>query len=172
MVFLLGFMGCGKTYWAKRLSGILGLPCYDLDELIEQQHEMTVRQIFEKSGESAFRDIEKQVLHQCTHLAPGIIAAGGGTPCFFDNMDWMNANGLTIYLKTPVDLLTARLKKERLLRPLLAKVEAHALSEHIEHLVAQREHYYNKAAICLEQNADNIPAFEKMLLEAISAEPG
>ncbi len=170
MVFLLGFMGCGKTYWAKRLAGILGVPCYDLDDLIEQQSEMSVRQIFEKSGESAFRDLEKQILHRCALLDPGIFATGGGTPCFFDNMDWMNAHGKTIYLKTPTGLLAERLKHERLLRPLLAQVEAHALAEHIGHLVAQREQFYNKAALVLEQSLDTLPVFEKMLLDAISAE--
>jgi len=170
MVFLLGFMGCGKTYWAKRMAGILDVPCYDLDAMIERYSAMPVNQIFENTGEAAFRDLEKKVLHHGMHLVPGMYAAGGGTPCFFDNMDWMNEIGLTIYLKTPTNILVERLKTERLLRPLLAQVEEHALEAHIEQLVSQRSPFYTKAAICLEQSPENRPVFEQILLEAINAE--
>ncbi len=171
MVFLIGFMGSGKTYWANRMASILDVPCYDLDKMIENYSKMPVGQIFEKSGEAVFRETEKKVLHHCMHLVPGMYAAGGGTPCFFDNMDWMNLNGRTIYLNTPANLLVERLKHERLLRPLLANVEEHALEEHIAQLVAQRLPFYKQATICLEQSAENASVFEQLLLETINAEP-
>lgn len=166
LTFLVGFMGCGKTFWSKRLSTLTGIHAYDLDELIEVQHEDTIANLFFHHGESGFRTMERAALLQTTLLQPAIIATGGGAACFFDNMDWMNDNGRTIYLKTPASLLADRLKHEIRFRPLLQSVNEHQLEAHIQELLSRRESYYEKATIVLEQTDATLPFFETMLLEA------
>ena len=170
MVFLIGFMGCGKTYWGNRLAAKTGIPVYDLDALIEAHEERPVQQVFAQNGEAEFRKIERDCLRDCRRFGKALIATGGGTPCFFDNMAWMNRHGLTIYLDTPAAILADRLKHQRSFRPLLAGVEEHILEAHIEKLVLQRIPYYRQARITLVQSQENTPYFEQMLLEAISAE--
>ena len=164
-VFLTGFMGSGKTFWGNCMAEKTGIPFFDLDAMIEVNEERSVQKVFAESGEDVFRAIEKDTLHACLSLGPAIIATGGGTPCFFDNMDWMNRMGQTIYLKTPASVLAERLKHERAFRPLLANVAEYALEEHIEKLLAQREVFYNQAGIILDQSHSNEPIFEKMLLD-------
>lgn len=166
-VFLIGFMGSGKTFWSNRLAEKTGAPCFDLDDMIEANEKKSVLKVFTESGEKAFRTIEKDTLHACLSLGPAIVATGGGTPCFFDNMDWMNQVGQTIYLKTPASVLAERLKFERTLRPLLANVDEQALEAHIEKLLLQREGFYIQASIILDQSLENEPVFEEMLLNAI-----
>lgn len=167
LVFLIGFMGCGKTYWGAKTATAVGMPFYDLDALIEARGQGTVREIFSAHGEDAFRDLEQQTLHGCLQYPAAVIATGGGTPCFFDNMDWMNRHGRTIYLKTPASVLAERLKHELHLRPLLARVSAHQLEEHIQNLLAHREPYYAQAGVVVEQKDENAATFEARLLAAI-----
>lgn len=170
IVFLIGFMGSGKTYWGNRMAAKSGIPFYDLDAMLEALEEKPVSQLFAQYGEAAFREIERACLQACLRFGKSIIATGGGTPCFFDNMSWMNKHGRTIYLETPASILADRLKHQRIYRPLLAGVEEHALETHIEKLLLQRIPFYSQATITLEQNLENDPPFEQMLLQAIISE--
>ena len=95
-IFLTGFMGSGKSYTGRRLSEALGIPFIDLDHWIEDQEGQSIQAIFEKSGEAAFRQIEREALHQMIAYEQAVIACGGGAPCFFDNMEWMNRHGITV----------------------------------------------------------------------------
>lgn len=151
LVFLIGFMGCGKTYWGAKTAAAAGMPFFDLDVLIEAKGQGTVREIFSTQGEDAFRSLEQQTLHGCLQYPSAIIATGGGTPCFFDNIGWMKKHGRTIYLKTPAQVLAERLKHELPLRPLLARVPVHQLEEHIQNLLIHREPYYAQADVVVEQ---------------------
>lgn len=148
--FLIGFMGSGKTYQGIRLAKCLGVPFVDLDEHIEINERRTIAMIFEQQGEAAFRRIERRYLHELEHYAPCVVATGGGTPCFFDNMDWMNAHGTTIFLKTPMAVLVARLRADPGARPLLAGVPEDQLVNHIAHLLEQRAPYYSMAKVVVE----------------------
>src|SRR5882757_544038 len=97
-IFLIGFMGTGKTHWGKLWSKETGYSFFDLDTLIEEQTGKTVAEIFEQEGEAFFREKEKELLRSFAGKDNCIIACGGGTPCLNDNMQWMNTHGTTVYL--------------------------------------------------------------------------
>ncbi|MBX2870977.1 MAG: hypothetical protein KTR30_02730 [Saprospiraceae bacterium] len=154
-VYLIGFMGSGKSFLGQQLAAQLNLDFYDLDDLIEQKAGMLISKIFEDFGEDYFREIEKTVLHETTRIDRGIISTGGGAPCFFDNIDWMNQQGLTIYLQTEPQLLAARLEMEMTHRPLLAQLSRTELVQFIEDKVASRAHFYEQAQITWAQDHSN-----------------
>lgn len=164
--FLLGFMGCGKTWWGTRLSERMNLPFVDLDTHIEKGEGTTIAGIFERTGENGFRELERAYLRKLATLPVSVVATGGGTPCFSDNMDWMNAQGLTLYLKTPVDVLAARLRLDRDARPLLQGISDHQLEEYLGQLLSRREPFYNQAKIIVEQ-AGREADFLAVLVERI-----
>lgn len=150
-IFLIGFMGCGKSYTGARLATLLESPFADLDDQIVQNAGMSIAMIFEKHGEDYFRELESNVLRQTTHFHPSVISCGGGAPCFFDNMAWMNANGITVYLKTPPQLLAFRLRNETQGRPLLRKYSESQLLDFIELRLEEREPFYSQAHIIYHQ---------------------
>lgn len=159
-IFLTGFMGSGKSYTGRRLSEALGIPFIDLDHWIEDQEGQSIQAIFEKSGEAAFRQIEREALHQMIAYEQAVIACGGGAPCFFDNMEWMNRHGITVYLQTPVAELCRRLLPEMAHRPLLKGLNEHTLPAFIGEKLALREPYYLQSQVV----APLPGALEEMLL--------
>jgi shikimate kinase len=159
-LFLIGFMGSGKTHWGKILAKRLGCLFLDLDEFIETNEGRTISEIFSLSGENGFRLLERDYLRHLAALPPVVVATGGGTPCFFDNMDWMKQHGLTIYQKTPPELLFDRLKNERVRRPLLKDLDDDGLRIFILERMESREHFYRQADVILEQTKDNTAIFE------------
>ena len=154
-IYLIGFMGSGKSFTGKRLAGLLNIPFSDLDEGIEDLAKKTIPQIFKEEGESAFRAIEKEALHLTGHLPAAVVACGGGTPCFFDNMEWMNDHGICIYLKTAPKVLFDRLLGEKDYRPLLKELSDKELKTYIKEKVTEREVYYLKASVVYEQQSLN-----------------
>lgn len=152
-IFLLGFMGSGKSHTGKRLARLTDQPFIDLDHWLEQQQQCDIPAIFEAEGEIAFREIERSALHAMTQFENAIIACGGGTPCFFDNIDWMNQHGITVYLDTPIDILVKRLKSERSHRPLLKNLSESELYPFIEKKLTDRLPYYQKAQITYKTSA-------------------
>jgi len=149
-LFLLGFMGAGKSYLGQKLASERGLPFYDLDQLIENQTGSSIPAIFESLGADAFRQLEATQLRALAQVPPGIVAVGGGTPCFYNNMDWMNAQGQTVYIKVPVPVLLARLEKESGQRPVLAGKVGADLERFVVELLEERAIYYEQAALTLE----------------------
>ena len=107
-IILIGYMGAGKTTVGKALSKELGIPFYDLDWYIESRMRRTVKQIFDEKGEDGFRKTEQALLHEVAEFENVIISCGGGTPCFFDNMDYMNRQAETVYLKAAPGVLYVR----------------------------------------------------------------
>ena len=146
-IFLIGFMGSGKTTLGKALAQKLGVDFIDLDLYIETRYHKTVREIFAESGEERFRQIEKSLLHEVADFENVIIAAGGGTPCFFDNIDYMNGHGTCVYLKASVEELCKRLAGGRESRPLLRGKSDEELRLFIDQSIAQRETYYTRASL-------------------------
>lgn len=154
-VYLIGFMGSGKSFLGRQLASQLELDFLDLDEQIEKKAGMAISQIFERHGEDHFRELEQTVLQETKESARTIISTGGGAPCFFDNMEWMNQQGLTIYLQTTPTLLADRLQSEMAHRPLLAHLSTTELIQFIEDKVASRTDFYEQAHIIWTQDHDN-----------------
>jgi shikimate kinase len=152
-IFLIGFMGSGKTYCGKQLSGKLHIPFYDLDELIVTEAGKTINEIFAEEGEEYFRLKEKEILHTITESHETfIMACGGGTPCYFNNIEYMNESGVTVWMNTPVDILHERLLKEKESRPLLKELSHEQLKSYIIKKFADRKMYYEQAAIRIDDD--------------------
>jgi shikimate kinase len=138
-------MGSGKTTIGKELAKKLLLPFHDLDDLIEMQACMSISEIFSKQGENEFRLIEQDCLRKTFPLNGAIISTGGGTPCFFTNMEEILQNGTCFYLKANVKLLCSRLKNEQDKRPLIKDLSNDQLAKNLSALLEKREIYYSKA---------------------------
>ncbi len=144
-IFLIGFMGSGKTYWGSIWARQMGLEFYDLDEVIEKEHGKTISVIFEKEGEDHFRKIETIALHAFAEKHNCIIACGGGTACFNDNIQWMNENGTTIYLSATPQYIFDRVLDDKEKRPLINKHNEAELLFFIEQKLKEREPFYTQA---------------------------
>ena len=144
-IILIGYMGAGKTTVGKALAKELGVQFYDLDWYIETRRHKTVTQIFAEMGEEGFRRIEHNMLHEVAEFEDVVISCGGGTPCFFDNMDYMNQQGQVVYLKAEPEVLIEHLSMARTERPLLKGKSPEELKEFIKEQLHARETYYNKA---------------------------
>jgi len=138
-------MGAGKTTIGKALSKELGISFYDLDWYIESRRHKTVPQLFSELGEEAFRKIEYNMLHEVAEFENVIISCGGGTPCFFDNIDYMNQQGQVVYLKATPDVLYNHLLMAKVERPLLKGKSPDELIAYIRGHLQEREPYYSKA---------------------------
>ena len=149
-IFLLGFMGSGKSATGRLLAERIHSDFIDLDRFIESKTEKTVAEIFEKEGEEAFRSYEKQSLTEVILRDRIVVALGGGTPCFSDNMDLINRNGMTFYLDTPADILAKRLVKSKTNRPLIRGKNEEELKLFINERLAIRNQYYLKAHYILQ----------------------
>lgn len=154
-ILLIGYMGAGKTTIGKVLSDEMNIPFYDLDWYIEARMHRNIKQLFEERGEEGFRKIEQAMLHEVAENENVIIACGGGTPCFFDNMDYMNRQGTTVYLKAIPEVLYAHLKMGKTIRPLLLGKTEEEIGQLIVRQVAERESYYLKAKYVLNINLLN-----------------
>ena len=149
-IILIGYMGAGKTTIGKALSKELGITFYDLDWYIESRMRKTVSEIFAERGEEGFRKIEYNMLHEVAEFEDVIISCGGGTPCFFDNMDYLNQQGLTVYLKAEPEVLYKHLQMAKVERPLLKGKSKEELLTFIKEQLEKREPFYTKARYTLD----------------------
>ena len=144
-IILIGYMGAGKTTVGKALSKELGMPFYDLDWYIESRRRKKVPEIFAEVGEEGFRSIEHNMLHEVAEFEDVIISCGGGTPCFFDNIDYMNRQGEVVYLKATPEVLYRHLQMGKTERPLLKGKSHDELISFIREQLTYREQFYLKA---------------------------
>ena len=153
--FLIGFMGAGKSTIGKYASRHNGLTFLDLDAYIVEQQGKEISAIFEEHGEAHFREVERKALEEVIDLQGDyLVSCGGGTPCFFDNMELMNANGFTIYLDLSAARLTDRLRNSRSKRPLVANLKGD-LQKFVHAKLLERAEYYGKAKVVVpEKNAN------------------
>src|SRR6185436_1279449 len=152
-IFFIGFMGSGKTHWGKQVSEKLHLPFFDLDEQIISHEGTSIKEIFSANGEEYFRLLEKDILHIITESHENfVMACGGGTPCFYNNIDYMNKSGTTIWLNSPIDVLYQRLLKEKELRPLIKNLTKDQLRGFIIKKFSDRKIFYEQADIILEED--------------------
>lgn len=144
-------MGSGKTHTGTKLAEKLGFLFLDLDLLIEAEAGMDIKQIFEASGENRFRELEREALHFTAELEDVVVSTGGGAPCFFDNMEWMNDHGTSVFLDTPAQILAERLLPERTHRPLLKPYDETTLPDFIQSKLEERMYFYRQAEIIFPQ---------------------
>ena len=144
-IIFIGYMGAGKTTIGKALAKDIGVMFYDLDWYIESRMHKTVKQIFDEAGEDGFRQIEHNMLHEVAEFENVVVSCGGGTPCFFDNIDYMNQCGETVYLKASPEVLHAHLQMGRGVRPLLLNKTPEEVQVFIREQLKVRENFYNKA---------------------------
>lgn len=164
-IFLLGYMGCGKTTVGKNIAGKIGLEFLDTDDLIEKKHRQTIAEIFSEVGENQFREMEREVLHNIVDYNDCIISTGGGMPCFFDNLALMNENGTTIFLDVSIEELVHRLYYKGNKRPLLQGKNEQQLYEYIKKSIEGRLPFYSQAQIRI--SADNTNATIDRILQLL-----
>lgn len=163
-IFLVGYMGSGKSSLGPLLADALGIAFIDLDKSFELKYKISIPVFFEKYGEKHFRTIEKELLVKLSSQDEFVMATGGGTPCHESNMVFMNQQGTTIYLKMPIDLLLKRLQKSPAKRPVLTKfMEGNFEKEVTEHL-KQREEYYQQAQLIIDSPAPDPKKIASLIL--------
>lgn len=159
-IFLLGYMGCGKTTLGTALAQCMNVPFVDLDDYIEERCEATVKEIFAQVGEPGFREIERRCLEEVACQAGGaIVACGGGTPCQPGNMELMNSRGVTIWLTTSAQRIASRLSlpEQKAKRPLIASMADDEILDYVKQHMQQREPHYSQAQL----------TFDSTLLESV-----
>ncbi len=154
-IFLIGFMGSGKTYWGRLWAEKSGLDFFDLDEIIETEQQKTIAEIFSEYGEDHFRELETITLRKFENKNNIIVATGGGTPCFNNNIAWMNENGTCVYLQSLPENILKRLEGEKEKRPLIKDRKEEELLFYITEKIKERELFYKQATIIL--NVDDLP---------------
>ena len=157
-IFLIGFMGCGKTTIGRKVAKTLHYNFVDLDDYIANKIGVSIKYIFEEKGENAFRDLEKESLMEVCKKDNLVIATGGGTPCFLDNMQKILDSGKAIYLKMEIEDLLERLGTEKSKRPLIENKSAKEILDFVELTLLQRELFYKQANFIVD--AKNITAKE------------
>ncbi len=138
-------MGAGKTTLGRQLAKDAGLMFYDLDWYIQNRMHRTVSQIFAESGEDGFRIVERNMLHEVAEFEDIVLSCGGGTPCFYDNMDYLNKQGDTVYLKATPEVLCTHLKMGKGVRPLLQNKSPEEVETFVREQLLVREPFYSKA---------------------------
>jgi shikimate kinase len=165
IVFLVGFMGSGKSSIGRKLASRMAYQFIDLDKYIESKAGKSVYHIFEEEGEDAFREMERNCLHELNNIDNSIIACGGGTPCFFNNMEWMNKQGLTVYLQMSPASLVQRLKQAASPRPLLKGLKSEDLPEFVGSALEKREKYYMSAHILVKAESLKAKELQEKILD-------
>jgi shikimate kinase len=163
-IFLIGFMGSGKTHWGTRIAEKLEIPFYDLDAVIVNSEGMSISEIFAIKGEEFFRYMEKQTLEDLVAREEDfVLSAGGGTPCFFNNIEFMKRNGKVLWLNTSLEALNQRLLKEKMMRPLLRGIDEAGLRAYIIRKLSERKMYYEQADLMVHEETMELEPLVNML---------
>jgi shikimate kinase len=149
-IYLIGFMGSGKTTHGKTIARMMGYEFLDLDEWIVRKEGKTIPEIFSEKGESRFRELETEALLATNQLHNVVIATGGGLPCHGNNMQLLKASGLTIYLKLTPEALLSRLRESKTKRPLLEGKSDADMYETIRNMLHEREPWYSQAHMTID----------------------
>jgi len=166
-IFLIGFMGSGKTHWGRLLSQKLGLPFFDLDEQVVNVENKTINEIFAQEGEEYFRLKEKEILHIITESHNAfVMSCGGGAPCYFNNIEYMNKEGTTVWLNASIETLFNRLLKEKEQRPLLKELSDDQLKTFIKKKFSDRRIYYEQADMIIEDENITLDHFIEKVFHA------
>src|SRR5512133_14177 len=143
-IYLVGYMGCGKSTIGRKVADLLGISFVDLDKYIEERYFKSVPAIFAEEGEKRFREKERVSLIEVSQFENVVVGTGGGAPCFFDNMELMNNNGVTVYIAPDTDTLATRLLKSKTERPLIVGKSREELIKFIDDALLKRAPFYEK----------------------------
>jgi shikimate kinase len=166
-IFLIGFMGCGKTYWGQQLSKKLALPFFDLDQQIEEKEEKSISAIFSEAGEEYFRLLEKEVLYLLTESHDSfVMATGGGAPCFYNNIGYMKKSGTVIWLNCSVDCIYSRLIGEQDKRPLIKELTKEGLRSYIIKKYSDRKIFYEQAHATINEDHPKLDSIVSKIFHA------
>ncbi|MBN2638510.1 MAG: AAA family ATPase [Bacteroidales bacterium] len=155
-IYLVGFMGAGKSTIGKRLARQLGYSFIDMDDLFEMRYKIEIHTFFEKYDEKLFRKLEHDNLKRTFSMKNVVVSTGGGTPCFYNGIQKMNNNGLTIYLEMSPDGLAKRLMEAKNIRPLIKGKSGDELKLYISEKLSERSEYYKKARLIIDGHSINI----------------
>ena len=159
-------MGSGKTHWGKLLSAKLQLPFRDLDALIVDREQKSIADVFSEKGEEYFRYREMETLEELAGREESfVLSCGGGTPCFFNNIEFMKKSGKVVWLNTSVDVLQGRLLKERMSRPLIKEISDEELKRYIIRKLSERKMYYEQADITVNEESITLEELIRLLLQ-------
>ncbi len=164
-IFLIGFMGSGKSVVGSELARLLGYSFIDLDRYIEEKLQTSVQSLFEQQGEEHFRRVEHEILLEVVDIkGDTVIATGGGTPCFYNGIEQMNGMGLTIYLRVSPQELLLRLSISEHQRPLLKGKNPQEMKQYIEELLENRTECYEQAKIAVDAECIDMDVFKRIVL--------
>lgn len=165
-IFIIGYMGAGKSTIGKKLAGRLGVPFIDLDDAFEEKYKYSIPNFFDHFGEERFREFEYQCLKEIIRTYDdAVIATGGGTACFNNNMALMNARGKTVYIKMHSRSLAHRLKCARRLRPVVRDIRNERMQDFVEEQLSERENYYKGAHITVKGEDLDVKELAGLILE-------
>jgi shikimate kinase len=164
-IYLIGYMGSGKSTLGKGLADALGISWLDLDTEIETRYKISIPDFFSKYGETAFRDVEHKVLNDIALIPDLVVSTGGGVPCFHNNMELMNQTGLTIYLEATPALILTRIGPYAWKRPLFQKMDGTDTLEKITEHLKSREEYYQQAQIKVDAAIPDIKELKNQILD-------
>ena len=162
-IYLIGFMGVGKTTLGKKLARQLGYRFVDLDDFFETKYKIEIHQFFEKYGENLFRELESERLKKTFAMENVVVATGGGTPCYHNGVEEMNRHGLTVFLDMPPAALARRLLHAKRKRPLVAGKTGETLTLYIEEKLQARQACYNKALLKVNPLHTNVQALAEKI---------
>ncbi len=166
-IFLIGFMGSGKSHWGQLLSRKLNFPFFDLDEQIISHEGKAINEIFAENGEEYFRLLEKDVLHIITESHESfVMACGGGSPCYFKNIDYMNNAGTTVWINTPFETLFKRLIEQKSHRPLIKDLSSEQIRSYIIKKFSDRKIYYEQADVSIEEDQFTVEQLVEKIFHA------
>ncbi len=167
-LFIIGYMGSGKTTLGKRIAHAFGMPFIDLDYYFEASFRTSIPLFFERYGEPAFREIERQLLIEVsTRVDHSIVSTGGGTPCHFENLQLMKQRGRVVYLKLSAAMLASRLYHSplRYKRPILKGLDKEQMLRKIQDQLLEREKFYNQADLIIETKHLNTTELLEIIIE-------
>ncbi|HYQ55707.1 MAG TPA: shikimate kinase [Draconibacterium sp.] len=162
-IYLIGYMGCGKSRLGKRLSEHLGVQFVDMDDYIEERNCKTIPQIFADHGEDGFRKRERKALEELSEFTDIVIATGGGAPCFFDNIDLMNKTGKTVFLNIDPVILADRLMNSKTERPLIKGKSREELVAFIDETLKKRKQFYSQAQFEITEPDFSLDRLQEMI---------
>jgi len=170
-IYLIGYMGSGKSTLGKGLAKALGISWLDLDSEIESRYKISVPDFFSKYGENAFRDVEHKVLKEISSVPDIVVSTGGGVPCFHNNMELMNKTGLTIYLEAKPEIILTRIGPYAWKRPLFQQMDGTDTLEKITSHLKSREHYYQRAQLTVDAANPDIEELKHLILNNFGTLP-
>ena len=166
-IYLIGYMYSGKTTVGHKLAVQMGYRWLDLDQMLENTFHTTIPIFFKRYGEEAFRKIEQKLLHSTADLDNVVISTGGGTPCYFDNMQWINQHGISVYFDVTVETLLHRAETSKKPRPTFAGMSTEERDAFIREQLDKRLPYYCKAKVIFPADNPNLSQLAEQILSNV-----